>query len=82
MIFLTTVGFVLIIARPRFESEVFEKVKEIEEVEDVVPLFGEYDIIAKVAAMDQNHLGSVVSGKIRMIKGVMDTKTLPVAVIL
>ncbi|HEC82042.1 MAG TPA: Lrp/AsnC family transcriptional regulator, partial [Thermoplasmatales archaeon] len=46
------------------------------EVVEVYPLFGEYDIIAKLEADDFDSIGSVVIKKIRAIAGVLDTKTL------
>ena len=40
------------------------------------PLFGEYDLIAKIEADDFEKLGNLVVNKIRSIDGVIDTKTL------
>ena len=40
------------------------------------PLFGEFDLIAKIEAEDFNRLGQVVVDQIRTIPGVIDTKTL------
>ena len=40
------------------------------------PLFGEYDLIAKVEAEDFNALGQLVVDRIRSVSGVIDTKTL------
>ncbi|MBN2600112.1 MAG: Lrp/AsnC ligand binding domain-containing protein, partial [Candidatus Thermoplasmatota archaeon] len=40
------------------------------------PLFGEYDLIAKIEADDFESLGDIVVNKIRSIEGVIDTKTL------
>jgi DNA-binding Lrp family transcriptional regulator len=40
------------------------------------PLFGEYDLIAKLEAKNFNLLGQIVVDKIRTIPGVVDTKTL------
>ena len=40
------------------------------------PLFGEYDLIAKVEAPDFDTLGHVVGTKIRSNEGVVNTKTL------
>ena len=39
-------------------------------------MFGEYDLIAKIEADDFEKLGEVVVSKIRLIEGVIDTKTL------
>lgn len=40
-----------------------------------LPLFGEYDLIAKIKAEDYEKLGKIVS-KIRSIEGIINTKTL------
>ena len=46
------------------------------EIVELHPLFGEYDLIAKVEAKDFNSLGQIVVDKIRSIPGVVETKTL------
>ncbi|HDO19562.1 MAG TPA: Lrp/AsnC family transcriptional regulator [Thermoplasmatales archaeon] len=70
------VGFVLISVSPLKEREVFDSVSNIPEVTEIYPLFGEYDIIAKIEADDFNSIGAIVIQKIRAIPGVIDTKTL------
>lgn len=70
------VGFVLITVSPLKEREAFEKISNIEEIKEIYPLFGEYDILAKVEADDIDQIGSIVISKIRAVAGVIDTKTL------
>ncbi|MCD6467767.1 MAG: Lrp/AsnC ligand binding domain-containing protein [Thermoplasmata archaeon] len=70
------IGFALISVSPMHEERVFKAVSDIPEVVEVYPLFGEYDIIAKLQADDFDSIGSVVIKKIRAIAGVLDTKTL------
>jgi len=70
------VGFVLISTAPAKEHEVYNVLLKIEEVVELHPLFGEYDLIAKIEAEDFNKLGEIVVDKIRSIPGVVDTKTL------
>jgi len=69
-------GFVLVSVSPMREKEVFEMISSIDEVTEIYPLFGEYDILAKIEARDFDEVGSVVIKKIRAIPGVIDTKTL------
>ena len=69
-------GFALISISPLREKEVFEKVNSIDEVVEVHPLFGEYDILLKIKTDDIDSIGQVVINEIRSIKGVTDTKTL------
>jgi DNA-binding Lrp family transcriptional regulator len=70
------VGFVLISTAPAKEHEVYTELLRVKEIVELHPLFGEYDLIAKVEAADFNALGQVVVDKIRSVAGVIDTKTL------
>jgi DNA-binding Lrp family transcriptional regulator len=58
------------------ERMVYEVIKDIEEVKDAHPLFGEYDIILKLDAESHDKIASIVVDSIRKIPGVIDTKTL------
>ncbi len=69
-------GFVLVKVSPRKEREVYDKIAEIKEVEELYPLFGEYDLIAKIVVRNFEELSEVVVKKIRSIDGVLETKTL------
>ncbi len=70
------VGFVLISTAPGKEHDVYNALKNIKEIVELHPLFGEYDLIAKIDAKDFNELGKIVVDQIRNISGVIDTKTL------
>src|ERR1041385_2337067 len=70
------VGFVLISAAPGKEHEVYNTLLKVSEIVELHPLFGEYDLIAKLEAADFDTLGHVIVNKIRSIEGVVDTKTL------
>jgi DNA-binding Lrp family transcriptional regulator len=70
------IGFVLISAAPAREHEVYNKLSKVKEIIELHPLFGEYDIIAKIEAEDFEKLGKIIVEKIRSINGVIDTKTL------
>ena len=70
------IGFVLINAAPAREHEVYTKLSKVPEIVELHPLFGEFDLIAKIDAEDFEKLGELVVEKIRSIKGVIDTKTL------
>jgi len=71
-----SIGFVLINAAPAFEHEVYNKLSKVPQILELHPLFGEYDLIAKIEAEDFEKLGKIVIDKIKSIKGVIDTKTL------
>ena len=70
------VGFVLVSTEPGREHKVYNQLLNIKEIVELHPLFGEYDLIAKLDCEDFNELGRVVVDKIRTIDGVLDTKTL------
>jgi DNA-binding Lrp family transcriptional regulator len=70
------VGFVLISTAPAKEHEVYNLLLKVKEIVELHPLFGEYDLIAKIKADDFNKLGQVVVDRVRSIPGVIDTKTL------
>ena len=70
------IGFVLIHVSTMCESEVFNKLSKIPEVIELHPLFGEYDIIAKIEAKDYESIGEILIHKIRTIDGILYTSTL------
>ena len=70
------VGYVLISTAPAKEHEVYNELLTVKEIVELTPLFGEYDLIAKIEASDFNLLGQVVVNKVRSLPGVIDTKTL------
>ena len=70
------ISFVLIIAAPAHEHEAYNKLSKTPEIIEVLPLFGEYNLIAKIEVEDFEKLGSIIINKIKSIKGVIDTKTL------
>ena len=72
-----TVGFVLINVAPGVEKKVYDIMIKWNEIQELYPLFGDYDLIAKIQATDYENLSDIVVHKIRAIKGVTDTKTLP-----
>jgi len=68
------ISFILIGAAPA--HEVYNKLSTVMEIIELHPLFGEYDLIAKIEAEDFEKLGNIIVEKIRSIDGVIDTITL------
>jgi len=60
---------------PKHEKEVFNTLTKLLEVIEIHPLFGEYDLIAKVESAGYENIGEIVN-KIRTIDGITDTQTL------
>ena len=69
-------GFVLMHVSPLHEYEVFNKLSKLPEVIELNPLFGEYDLIAKIEAEDYESIGEIILQKIKTIEGITDTMTL------
>ncbi len=61
---------------PGAEKKVFDTLIKFEEIQELYPLFGDYDLIAKIQAPDYETLSDIVVNKIRTLKGVTETKTL------
>ncbi len=74
-----SIGFVLINVFPGKEKEVFNTISKLDELLEIYPLFGDYDILAKICAGDYEILSNIIVTKIRSIKGITETKTLPMA---
>ncbi len=72
----TAIGFVLIDIEPNREKEVYEKLIKLPRIVELYPLFGEYDLIAKVEADSFDTIGDFVVQSIRSVDGVKATKTL------
>jgi len=72
----TKIGFVLIDIEPTREKEIYAALMKIGQIVELYPLFGDYDLIAKVEADSYDTIGAIVVSKIRSIAGVKATKTL------
>ncbi len=71
------VGFVLIKCEAQKELQVYETLKKVECISELRPLFGEFDLLAKIDTGDFYKLGQVVVRNIRTVDGVIDTQTHP-----
>ncbi len=69
------IGFVLIRTTPGKEREVYEKLLKVKAIVELHPLFGEYDLLAKVSAEDFQVLGEIIVDDIRTVPGILETKT-------
>ena len=55
---------------------IYNKIKELPEVKEVITTYGEYDVIIKVEVKTLNDLDMFVFSKLRTIDGVESTTTL------
>ena len=70
------IAYVLISADPGKEYDIYNHLLKVPAVRDLMPLFGEYDLICKVEGPDFDSLGQTILGRIRSIAGVANTRTL------
>jgi len=70
------IGFVLMHIIAGHEYEVYNKLSKVPDVVELYPLFGEYDLIAKIEANDFEDIINIVTNKIKSIYGITDTETL------
>lgn len=68
-------AYILLIIEPLSEHEVYLTLVRSDEVDEVHPLFGKYDIIFKVSGETKEKIGSKIE-KVKTLKGVSTTKTL------
>jgi DNA-binding Lrp family transcriptional regulator len=70
------IAFVLITTIPSMEHEVYRDLQEVDEIVELHPIFGEYDLLAKIEVPDVDELSDVMLKKIRRISGILNTKTM------
>jgi DNA-binding Lrp family transcriptional regulator len=69
-------AYSLISAEPGKTSEVFSKIKQIEDVKSAEAVAGPYDIVARIEVDSLEKLTKTIFGDIRSIPGVTNTTTL------
>ena len=72
-------AYVLLKVNPGDERNIVELLSKLPEVKDVNELYGEWDIIIKVAVKNIEELDPLLSENIRVVKGVQLTSTMIVA---
>ena len=70
------VGYVLLNVVPGVEHDVYLQLKDLDVVDDITVLFGDYDLIVKLVADDLSSIAATVVESIRQIPGILDSKTL------
>lgn len=72
---LTMVAGVLIKTDPNKTKSAYEQIKGLEGVANITAVFGRYDIVVMIKALDIEAAGKMIS-KIRSVEGVLSTETL------
>ena len=71
----TMVAGVLIKTNPNKTKSVYEQIKSLEGVANITAVFGRFDIVVMIRALDIEAAGKMIS-KIRSVNGVLSTETL------
>lgn len=69
------VAGVLIKTDPNKTKSVYEQIKSLEGVANITAVFGRFDIVVMIRALDIEAAGKMIS-KIRSVNGVLSTETL------
>ena len=69
-------AFILIKNKPGNEYSILRKLENIIEINEIYPIFGEYDFLIKIKAKNIEEIGEILINKIRIIDGITDTITL------
>ncbi len=72
-------AYVLIVSETGSEQHVIEKLLMIDEIKEVNPIWGAYDIVVKVVEPTSDAVREIITGKIRIIEGIKTTVSLIVS---
>ena len=76
---MAAIALVLLTTEPGREQDVVNELSEMSEIEEVMVLFGEYDVYCKVVVQDFSQLSDLVLRNVRTLSGVVETTTLTAA---
>jgi len=74
-------GFILIKNKPGKEYLILKRLENIIEIDEIYPIFGEYDFLVLLRVKDLEDIGRILINKIRVIDGITDTITLTESII-
>ncbi len=69
-------AYILINTEPKFMEAVVAALEKLESVMEIFPVYGVYDVVAKIQAATMEELKDVVTWKIRSLKEVRSTITM------
>jgi len=69
-------AYVLINAEAGQDNAIYNALLKVPEVRELVPLFGEFDLICKIDSPSLEELGQTILNRIRIIPGIAQTRTL------
>jgi DNA-binding Lrp family transcriptional regulator len=69
-------SYTLVRVEPSKDNSVYEKIKGLSEVREVITTYGEFDMIIKIEVDSLDALDNFVFSKLRVIDGIESTTTL------
>ncbi len=72
-------AYVLIVSETGSGQHVIEKLLMIDEIKEVNPVWGAYDVVVNVIGPTSDAVREIITGKIRMIEGIKTTLSLIVS---
>ncbi len=72
-------AYILVNVSTGTEDEVCKTLVELDEVEEVATIYGEYDAIIKVAAKDMKNLDDFITSQLRSLPNIFMTSTMIIA---
>ncbi len=72
-------AYIMMNVKTGTEDAVCEKVLKFSEVEEAAAIYGEYDLVLKVAAKDMDRLDKLIVDRLRAIPDILLTATMLIA---
>jgi DNA-binding Lrp family transcriptional regulator len=69
-------AYVLINTEPKHMESVVATLEKLDSVEEIFPVYGVYDVVAKIRADSMDKLKEIVTWKVRSLKEVRSTITM------
>jgi DNA-binding Lrp family transcriptional regulator len=79
VIIMSVKAYIMMNIKSGSEDEVCEKLLSYDEIEEVSTIYGEFDVIAKVKAVDMNSLDNLIVRRLRSIPDIILTATMLIA---
>ena len=79
VIIMSVKAYIMMNIKSGSEDEVCEKLLSYDEIEEVSTIYGEFDVIAKVKAVDMNSLDNLIVKRLRSIPDIILTATMLIA---
>jgi len=69
-------AYVLINTEPKYMEQVVETLEKLDSVVEIFPVYGVYDVVAKIQADSMDKLKEIVTWNVRSLKEVRSTITM------